>query len=209
MSKQTQHPACSPYVMLSVMPLIIVNIATIVFAVVQDWSLPTLLWGYWAQSIIIGFFQVRKLLDLKNFSVEGFKINNKQVPPTEKTKRRTARFFVFHYGFFHFVYALFLGSIAGITDWRVVGVIAIGFFVNHWFSYRSNKDRDRRRVFNIGTVMFFPYLRILPMHLTIIFIAPFAFAGAGSLIFFLGLKTLADIGMHVMEHGAWSMEHRA
>ena len=43
------------------------------------------------------------------------------------------------------------------------------FLVNHSFSFLYNKKRDLAKKPNIGTVMFFPYARIVPLHLTIIF----------------------------------------
>lgn len=47
--------------------------------------------------------------------------------------------------------------------------------------------------------MFTPYLRIVPMHLTIIFGGLFVHTGAGLLLFGT-LKTAADVAIHVVEH---------
>ncbi|NIP29465.1 MAG: hypothetical protein GTN99_09095 [Candidatus Dadabacteria bacterium] len=57
-----------------------------------------------------------------------------------------------------------------------------------------------KRTPNIGTMMFFPYARILPMHFTIIFGGSIAKASSKSLVLFLVLKTLADLIMHMIEH---------
>lgn len=73
------------------------------------------------------------------------------------------------------------------------------FAVNHLWSYRYNRDLDRQGTPNIGTLMFTPYLRIVPMHMTIIFGGLFVHAGAGLLLFGT-LKTAADVAMHVAEH---------
>jgi hypothetical protein len=43
------------------------------------------------------------------------------------------------------------------------------FLVNHGYSLIVNLRADLARKPNIGTVMFFPYARIIPLHLTIIF----------------------------------------
>jgi hypothetical protein len=48
--------------------------------------------------------------------------------------------------------------------------------------------------------MFFPYARILPMHLTILIGAYLEKHSTGTVILFLGLKTFADLTMHLMEH---------
>jgi hypothetical protein len=47
--------------------------------------------------------------------------------------------------------------------------------------------------------MFTPYLRILPMHLTIVIGALFINSAAGMIMFGI-LKTLADLAMHLIEH---------
>lgn len=73
------------------------------------------------------------------------------------------------------------------------------FFVNHLYSYRTNKEQKRRTVPNIGTMMFVPYLRILPMHLVLIFAAGHTDSTAALLIFSI-LKTGADVVMHLVEH---------
>lgn len=48
-------------------------------------------------------------------------------------------------------------------------------------------------------MMMLPYLRIIPMHLTIL-IGGAISSGGGLMIGFMGLKTAADYGMHIAEH---------
>jgi hypothetical protein len=72
------------------------------------------------------------------------------------------------------------------------------FFFDHFFSFRYNRKRDEEKIVNIGRLMFFPYARIIPMHLVIFFSG--VLSGDIPLVLFLGLKTAADIAMHVMEH---------
>lgn len=184
--------------------LLISNCVTIFFALVEGWGLSTVLWVYWFQSVTIGVFNFVRIMQLKEFSTEGFKINGRSVEPTEGTKRSTAFFFLLHYGLFHFVYAIFLftGKFGGALEERIIFdsktiFIAAGiFFVNHLFSFIYNKPRDTKKQ-NIGTLMFYPYARILPMHLIIMF--GFIFGG-GAILFFLIIKTIADMIMHGIEH---------
>ena len=187
----------------SVAVLILSNLVTIIFAVVQKWDVRDVMWIYWGQSVIIGCFNWRRILDLKQFSTEGFLINDQPVLPTRQTQRRVAWFFLFHYGFFHFVYLMFLISEKDpLPGTPVVGiaVCVLTFLVNHAFSYAHNRQRDAKRVPNIGTIMFFPYARIIPMHFTILFGSHFANPSTGDLVLFLGLKTVADVIMHMVEH---------
>lgn len=181
---------------LSVVSLLISNVIVIILAIVQKWEVSTVLWIYWMQSIIIGFFQFLRILSLKSFSTENFKINNQSVLPTTQTKTFTAFFFMFHYGFFHFIYAIFLFNFFTSSQASDFANLFLGgtiFFINHLFSYYHNKIIDEQKTQNIGQLMFTPYTRIIPMHLIIVF---GAILGQSALIIFLFLKTLADLAMH-------------
>jgi hypothetical protein len=74
---------------------------------------------------------------------------------------------------------------------------AVVFGVNHYFSFRHNKLVDEQKKQNIGSLMFMPYVRIVPMHLMVGF---GAVVSAGPLIIFLLLKTVADLAMHTIKH---------
>ncbi|NOX16999.1 MAG: hypothetical protein GXO87_01800 [Chlorobi bacterium] len=183
--------------------LLLSNLITIAIAVIQKWDLAPLLIIYWAQSVIIGISNWRRILNLRQFSTKNFTINKVSVDPTQKTKRRVAWFFLFHYGFFHFVYFIFISAMIPTLSnfvWMGIAVGILIFAINHYYSYKHNLERDSARVPNIGTLMFFPYARILPMHLTIIFGGAFSKGSTISLLIFLSLKTGADLIMHWVEH---------
>ena len=134
----------------------------------DEWSLATILASYLLQSIIIGLFQAKKILDLKVFSTEGFKMGGHAVEPTRATQWKVVLFFLVHYGIFHAVYAGFILS-EGRPYWPDVLLSGAAFFANHLFSYFMNRNRAGKRIPNIGSMMFFPYIRIIPMHVFIVF----------------------------------------
>jgi len=200
--------------------LLFSNILTIIFAVLFNWSLIVVLWVYWTQSIIIGFFNFFKILTLSDFSTENIKINKKPVSPTKGVKIFTAFFFALHFGLFHLVYFFFLvfftfqavlfkissgaetpfPSIIGLVFLPLSGLI---FFFNHLFSFIHYKNKPHKKKQSLGRILFSPYVRIVPMHLTIILGGFFMFFGAFNqaiLVFFLLLKTAADVAMHSLEH---------
>jgi len=184
----------------SIRSLIFVNLTVIVFAVLQDWSMSTILWSYWMQSVIIGLFQYKKIMDLKKFSTEGMKQDGVQIENTQKEKRKMAHFFLFHYGAFHAAYLLFLNEIDGILDWTAIAIAAGLFFANHFHSYIENRSVDSsRNIPHLGTMVAIPYLRIMPMHLLIAFAAG-QVTTTFWLIVFLLMKTVADVVMHKIEH---------
>jgi len=191
------------------------NLVTIGAALSQGWDLLTLMAVYWCQSIIIGIFTAIKIFSLKRFTTDGMKINGRPAAPTEGTKIFTGFFFIFHFGIFHLAYLLFISSDAILfnadgIDTSGVFALVVMFLINHAFSFFYNFRADRERQSHLGKVMFTPYARIIPMHLTII-IGSSLFASSGSsalvLVFFLLLKTLADGIMHVVEHLPDSVFH--
>ena len=186
----------------SVWSLLAVNALTLVAALHLDWSAQSLMLVYWSQSVVIGVSYFFRILSLEKFSTENFYINNRPVAPTSSTKIQVGLFFAMHYGLFHFVYFVFLVAAPDdpVSLDTAFWVCAAAFAVSHFWSYRYNRDIDRRGTPNIGTLMFTPYLRILPMHITIIIGGHLIGSGA-TLLVFGGLKTLADVGMHLVEHG--------
>lgn len=197
-----------PLADVSLWVLVFSNVFTIVLAISEQWNLSTVMWVYWSQSVIIGIFNFVRILQLKAFSVEGFKINGVPAQETKATKISTAFFFLFHFGIFHLVYMVFL--LAGSPANRETGIpfadmpfilLSTGiFFCNHLFSYVLHRRETNGHKPNIGAIMFYPYARIIPMHLTILF---GGFVGS-ALPFFLLLKTGADAVMHTVEHSMFS-----
>ena len=180
--------------------LVLGNAVTLAGVLTQHWSSGPLLWVYWGQSVVIGVLNVIRIMRLEQFSTTGFTINDRQPPPTRATQVQTARFFALHYGAFHLVYAAFLASRQHIAllEWPGIAVAVVSFACAHSYSMIVNHGRDfRSRCPNIGALMFYPYLRVLPMHLTIILGSAMPL---GALPLFVGLKTAADCGMHLVEH---------
>lgn len=180
----------------SFLSLLLANAVTVYLAVTQQWSIGTILWTYWFQSVVIGVFQWFKISDIRKFTTENFRVNHQPVDPTPETKRTVLWYFPTHYGLFHLGYAVFLFEIVEVDFFAVLLGGAV-FLANHAFSYYENREQDSRRVRNIGGMMFFPYIRILPMHLII---AVAATINGAVLLPFMLMKSLADLLMHVVEH---------
>ncbi len=187
------------------------NLFTIGLALWQGWDLGPLLWVYWCQSVTIGFFNFLRMMKLQDFTTEGLTSNGRPVPETPAGKRSTAIFFLFHYGFFHLAYLVFIaahGSGFDPGDWLWVAAGALGFLASHSFSFRYNVAKDLEGRPNLGAMMFIPYCRIVPMHLTIIFGGAMAKSQL-ALLFFLVLKSAADQLMHHVEHAMMRKSLRA
>jgi Family of unknown function (DUF6498) len=183
--------------------LVLANVATLAVALAFDWPPASLMWPYWLQSLVIGGFAVRRMLNAPRISTEGFKSNGKPVPATREGRVQTARFFCIHFGGFHLGYAFFIASGSGLPQgvdlWATLAAAA-AFAWSTEDAYRRNRATLEAAPLNLGAAMFLPYLRILPMHLTIIF-GGVAFSGGGAwtLVLFTLLKTAADVAMNLAE----------
>ncbi|MEI6296692.1 MAG: DUF6498-containing protein [bacterium] len=186
--------------------LLLSNFQTIFFAIKDGWNPVTIMWVYWFQSVIIGIFSFIKLLQLKETGGTKNQEDNLSRILDRGLGFFMAFFFLFHYGFFHFVYAMFLssgiftnevGTISMPAEFNYILLSAFIFLINHLFSYFYNRKKDVEKQ-SLETLMTFPYLRIIPMHFTIIFGSILG----GALPIFLILKTLADGVMHIKEHAS-------
>lgn len=182
------------------------NLLTLLVALLFRWDVRELLWPYWLQSVVIGAFAARRISVLQRFDVEGVSINDQPATESAQTRHSTVLFFVMHYGFFHFGYFVFLwtgwmesGSAITSLDRLGIALLALSFIWSHWRSHREHVEADLAGRPNIGKLMFMPYLRVIPMHLVILFGAARG-GGAGTVLVFVVLKTLADLGMHRFEH---------
>lgn len=109
----------------------------------------------------------------------------------------SAHAFTLHYGFFHLGYLAFLVAEHSVhVPLEVIALAAcgLGFLFSQRRTFDVQHAADVRGRPNLGALMFLPYLRIIPMHLGVIFAGEFA-GGAASLVIFVILKTFADLGL--------------
>lgn len=204
--------------------ILLANGVTLLMALWQGWSVLQLMWPFWMQSLIIGWYARQRILKLTAFCTEGMKINNRPVRPTPATQRRMANFFALHYGGFHAIYLVFLIALTTTTDaagfisvtnestgaeslvyighvhpldFVIYAFLAAGFIGTHRTSHKGHVAADLGGVPKLGHLMMLPYLRVVPMHLTIMLAVAF---GGSALWLFVLLKVAADVGMHKVEH---------
>lgn len=177
----------------SIILLLLSNIFCIIYYQQHPENFGTIVWIYWFQSVIIGIFNFLDLLTLKNYNPSDVTINGKVAK--SGGKGCVAFFFLFHYGMFHLVYAIFILVQQGIPDRRIVFITIIAFLMESLIIFRRKKLYEANHAVNPGVIMFLPYLRIVPMHLLIII--PVFFHISPSILF-LVLKTFADLGFFLI-----------
>lgn len=186
----------------TVWSLLLANGVTIFFALREQWNLDALLWVYWFQNVIIGLFHFVRMLRVRHFFISDPKA---RLGTPNASRIALAAFFLLHYGVFQFVYLVFLldGTLngGGVVTWGSTAIAIALFFFNHAFSFFRNQAFFERRQ-NLLTLLFLPYARIIPMHLFAI-IGGFLSALESArlpLLFFLVLKTIADIVGHGVQN---------
>jgi hypothetical protein len=157
-------------------------------------SFKTLACLYWVQSIIIGLFTFIGLLTDRMEPTEMI-VNG--VPKIVTGQGGCmAFFFLFHYGMFHLVYAVFLlAVIEGKLDFQLLMYGAGIIFLGAVSSFIRDRVGKKESTSNLGLSFFVPYLRIIPMHLMIL--AP-TFFGLGRIGVFLWLKMFMDLIMYLL-----------
>jgi len=165
----------------------------------------SIIWLYWCQSVLIGVFNFFDMITLKNVDVSNMTINN-QPATAKQAKGCLPIFFLFHYGIFHIVYFVFLLVDFKLSDtnftylkWALGGV-----FLQQVIHFTQSKIKYSSLPRNIGSMFFIPYLRIVPMHLTILLPK---FLGWTPALTFLILKTVFDVlGQLLTTRYYWSKD---
>ncbi len=189
----------------SMISLVAANAIPLAGVLLFHWDLGQLLLLFWAESAVIGFYNLLKLIVVAKWGALFI-----------------GPFFAGHYGGFMaghllFIYVLFIkGAEGGVSGEPVtttlrslfapLWVALLAMFISHGLSFFLNFiGRKEYRTANVGTLMAAPYGRIVMMHVTII--------AGGWIIMMLGsplpalallvvLKTAADFRAHRKEHGS-------
>ena len=163
-------------------------------------EIKTLIFLYWTQSVFIGiltFFDLAfskfPILDpaTKEKSMQGF-----------GSQGCVAFFFLFHYGFFHVGYLIFIFlKIDGRIDKHIllIGVVILAASLLVDFIFK--KVRTNGVIANVNKTFFMPYVRIIPMHLAILLPE---FLHLTNYFVFIALKILMDIIMHFVVSNHYS-----
>jgi len=183
----------------SIGALVLTNLIPLFGVLFWHWSLFSVVFLYWLESAIIGFFNVLKMISIGGLLAIPLCV-----------------FFVFHYGIFMLVHLMFIIVLFGgqripafppsgtIVFDGVTALAFISLFISHGVSYFSNFLGNNEYEYTpLPKQMFSPYKRIVVMHLTIIFGGMMAMAVGvppAALVVMILLKIGADLFSHLKEH---------
>ncbi|MEO7313258.1 MAG: DUF6498-containing protein [Chitinophagaceae bacterium] len=174
--------------------LVIFNLYLLDYYEKHPGEIGTLIFLYWAQSVLIGVVNFFDILTLPHIEPGSMTMNDKPVADTAQSKGCVAMFFLVHYGIFHLVYLVFIlvqmhGQING--HFVLIGVAILAVQLVGDFIRRRMQQQDK--AVNVGTIFFMPYARIVPMHFMILLPN---FIHINNFTIFIILKIFMDLLMH-------------
>jgi len=184
--------------------LIMSNMALVYGVYNHNFTLFTLMFVYWSENLIIGIFNVFKILLIKETVVEAN-------PLVSKVRKLTSKvfvlpFFIVHYGVFTLVHGVFVFTLFSKYgfSWQSVFMGFLAVLASHTLSFFINyigaKEFEKKRPFDL---IFAPYKRVIFLHIILI-AGGFIIASTNQTLLFLLafaiLKTIIDLFAHISEH---------
>lgn len=184
--------------------LLLTNLVPLVGLIWFDWNGLDILVLYWLELVLIGFLTVIKI-----WFAEGQARESRHfaavVALTKLPASITILFFICHFGLFVLGYFLLLEDALGLSLELSEDVMAAGlvFFASHSFSlFYHFFYRREYQVVTSGAMMMMPYIRLIPMHISILLVLSVVAnpTSTGFPITLLILKPLVDAMTHVAMH---------
>ncbi|MEO9532313.1 MAG: DUF6498-containing protein [Crocinitomicaceae bacterium] len=208
---------------LGVISLIAVNLIILSFAILFDWTLYDIIFSYWLENFVIGFYNIFKLYKVDGGNPEDHYVtvngNKRYVPPI---KTPFVIFFILHFFAFWYIHGYFIQdqfnvhnllyktdygyNFIKLLDWPTV-IALTGLFISHGVSYFKNFLRKKEYVgVAFSSQMWVPYKRIVIVHGIFWLVAMYSIHTTGSqpvLISFIIIgKILIDLKLYSNRHSA-------
>ena len=174
----------------SIISLLLSNLAVVYGVIFFDWNLANLIFLFWFENIIIGFYTAIKILSTKSNLI---------------AKIFLLIFFAMHFGLFTFVHGTFLAVFFGkqfvFSASLFIGIASM--FLSHGVSLFTHYIRPKKYLTAHPVILMMkPYPRIIVVHLTILFSGIFMLMNQTvvPLIIFTLLKSIVDLASHLLEH---------
>jgi Family of unknown function (DUF6498) len=159
----------------------------------------SIVWIFFLQSVIIGFFNFLNLLTIKNPDEKS--LSHDGEPVSKNTVGCMAFFFLVHFGGFHFAYMIFLFvEFTQNVDVSFVLITASIFLAESTIRFIRTRTNPSTEKVHVGKLFVTPYLRIVPMHLMILLPS---ILGLSASAIFLILKAVADVGMYLLSDNSY------
>jgi len=193
----------------SVIALVLANLVPVFGVIYFHWEVFPLMFLFWSENVIIGAFNVLKML-----------LASPDSPVSWIGKFFIIPFFCVHYGMFTFVHGIFVVSLFGgglkhgvgfpnaTTFWQIaqdnhLGWAIFGLAVSRGISFATNYlfNGEYKRA-SLQQLMAQPYGRIVVLHVAILlggFLMMALHSPVAGLILLIGLKIIFDLRGHFAE----------
>lgn len=192
--------------------LVAANLLPLYGVLFWNWEAFPLLLLFWMENVIIGVLNAARMLAVDPADVASWGLKLFMVP-----------FFCFHYGMFTAIHGVFvLGLFGGrqyntsgldvldpamraASDWKL-WLPLLALLASHLFSFFYNYlYRGEFRRASVQALMMKPYVRVVILHVTILF-GGFGAMALGSplwaLLLLIAIKITVDVKAHLKEHTA-------
>ena len=191
----------------SLLALLAANAIPIVGVLFLGWTVFPLVLLYWLENVVVGVFNVAKMLAAQPGSPGNWLVKMFFVP-----------FFTVHFGMFTFVHGVLLVALLGPKETHPfdllhvvipavrdnkLGWAVLSLIVSHGLSFFSNYigNGEYQRA-TLNTLMGQPYARVMVLHFTVLFggwIVMTLGSPVPALVLLIILKTAADLRGHKAE----------
>lgn len=179
----------------SVISICVVNAIPLYGVQVLGWSAFFVIFTYWLENFVIGFYTVLKMCVLQG-----------QFPFDKTLFSRASKilFFILHFGIFTAVHGMFIWALfyepEGILLWQAF-LMFVSLMASHGISYFVNFiGKHEYKKVTIGQILISPYLRIFPLHLAIIFSGAIFFSQQEPSVTALTLLVILKLGLDLILH---------
>jgi len=196
----------------STLALLTANLMPLLGVLAFNWNVTPIMIFYWAENLVIGFYNVLKMGRAQGSLVgSNTTLNGRQV--TQSDRRALIVFFIVHYGMFTLCHGIFVLVMFGARFNGLFSELALALLflsVSHGVSYRRNfigRMEYQRVAFT--SLFWQPYSRVIIMHITILVGGTWAQAKGSpvyALLVLVTLKTVIDLALHLLEHKKFSRE---
>jgi len=208
-AENEENRGSSPgWLSLPVIVLILANLTPVFGVLFFGWTVYPLVLFFWFENVVIGIFNVIKMLCAEPASITKWFAKFLYIP-----------FFCLHYGIFTTIHGLIVMSLFGEEISRKAGVFlttpfhdihdqnllfpAITLFISHGVSFfHSYLWKGEYKMASLQTLMAGPYVRLMILHATLIVggILTVAFKGSMALLLLVvAIKIVLDVHAHNRE----------
>lgn len=187
--------------------LILANLYPLVGVLFFGWDLASILFIYWAENVVIGSYNILKMVYAKKPNTGGITVTINGKITKDFSKKGFILFFTMHYGLFTIVHGAFLFTTIA-KSLSINGAVLAGalfLIVSHGISFFTNYITGKEYETKSQEDLFLaPYKRVIVMHLTVIFgstlIVNSNGTSIGPLLVLTVVKTIIDLISHTFEH---------